>query len=204
MVVEIKGQMFLLGGIIILTVLVIAGSSLRMTDITIQRRTLEIRFEDKIFDNIVSEIENALEFSYGDVEGMTISVYDFGNYSWKKMKEHSLDFILLYVGILANTSSSQMNITVVNIFDDGVNVSLELNTSPPQTDSESLAMFGSWETVFTFSPGEDYLLTITYNQASESVTIETGSGDVYVGFFDVRLETEKSLRRRVFQKSYLL
>jgi hypothetical protein len=198
-----KGQMFLLAAIIIIASIIALGSELRLTGISVQRGNLEMRFESEIFSNVVNELKHALQYSYDSPENMTLNIFDFGNCTREKMAERSLKFKFLFSGIFVNISSNEMNVSVINLMNKPINVTLELNTSPPQTASKiNLKDYGLWSTKFTsITSNTAYSLNISYEK-SHNVTIEVRTKDVYVGFFDVNLESDIALHRNVFQESY--
>ena len=198
-----KGQMFLILATILIVSLVILKGSTTLRSIAKQREVLEASLEYETFQNLLDEFVKALDFSVYEPENITENIFNFGNFSRYKMKEHSIDFLFFFVGCLVNSTTQQMNVTVVNLLGYAIDVNLELNTSIPQTDSQSdIADASSWTTSFSFTPGENYKLTVNYATYTQEVIIETKTNkDVYVGFYDVSLETSEALHKKKFQES---
>jgi hypothetical protein len=198
-----KGQIFLILATILIVSLAILKGTTTLKSIVKQREVLETSLEYETFQNLVNEFVKALDFSIYEPENITRNVFDFGNFSRYKMKEHSIDFLFFYVGCLANSTTQQMNITVVNLLGETIDVSLELNTSIPQTDSQNnIVDASSWTTNFSFIPGENYKLTVNYATYTQDVTIKTKTNkDVYVGFYDISLKTSEAIHKKKFQES---
>jgi len=199
-----KGQMFLLAAIIIMTALIIIRGNVKLYGIVEQRKLLEARFESDIFNNIQNELTKALEFSTNEQENITTNVFDFANFTRDKMVEHSMDFKFLYVGCLANATSHNMNVSLINMMDEPINATLELDGDLKNKDN--MVDGEKWDTIFTITPGTTYELIVSYNNTyNETVTIKTrNNNNVYVGYFDVYLETSDTIHRKNFQKSYKL
>ena len=120
--------------------------------------------------NIVDELVKVIDISYHQSGNITTNVFDFGNFTRKKMTERLLNFKFLYVGSLANVTSQQINVTLVNLLNGPINATLDLNgTSDNQGNIEDAS---SWATNFTFTPGSNYVLTVSYN-ASSSIFSDT-------------------------------
>jgi hypothetical protein len=198
-----KGQMFIILATILIVSLVILKGTTTLRGVTKQREVLEASLEYETFQNLVNEFVKALDFSIYQPENITTNIFDFGNFSRYKMKEHSIDFLFFYVGCLVNSTTQQMNVTVVNLLGETIDVSLELNTSTPQTDSQNdIVDASSWTTSFSFTPGENYNLTVNYATYTQEITIETEtSKDVYVGFYDISLKTPEAIHKKKFQES---
>lgn len=189
--------MFLILAVVIVTSLVILRFSAGTPSIEKELSSLRSKVEGKIFDNIVEELKKSEEFSYYEQDKIVSNVFNFANFTKKKMNERGLDFEFLYVGTLATNTSQQMNITLINFLNKVINATLILNSTPQQTDSKNNIIDGStWSTNFSFTPGTEYLLTLNYTypglitNVTENITIKTKTDkDVYVGFFDVSLVT---------------
>jgi len=198
-----KGQMFLIGAVIIASSLVILKVVSRSSSVMEEIKTLKVRFEGDIFSNLLAEFNRTMDFSFYEPLNITKNVHDFGNFTKRKMVEHSLDLKFVFVGSLANRTIGYMNVSVVNLFGYNINATLTLNDS--QTNTSTVVDYGRWDTNFTITPGSDYILTVTYDSTINNVTIETKSNkDVYVGFFDVSLESSDAIHRSEYQKSITL
>jgi len=165
-----KGQMFLITAAIIIVILVLLRTSINLPGILQREKEVKSRFEKEFFLNIVDELVKVIDISYHQSNNITNNVFDFGNFTRKKMTERLLDFEFLYVGSLADVTSQQINVTLVNLLNRPINATLDLNgTSDNQDNIEDAS---SWSTNFTFSPGSNYVLTVSYN-ASASIFTDT-------------------------------
>jgi hypothetical protein len=161
-----KGQMFLITATIIIVILVLLRTSINLPDILQREKEVKSRFEKEFFLNIVDELVKVIDISYHQSNNITNNVFDFANFTRKKMTERILGFEFLYVGALANVTSQQINVTLVNLLNKPINATLDLNgTSDNQNNIEDAS---SWATNFTFSPGSDYVLTVSYNVSAST------------------------------------
>jgi hypothetical protein len=207
-----KGQMFLLITAVIITSLLILRFSVGTPSIEKELESLRSKFEEKIFDNIVEELKKSEEFSYYEQDKIVSNVFNFANFTRRKMNERGLDFEFLYVGTLANNSNNQMNITIINFLNKAIDATLILNSTPQQTDSKNNIGDGStWNTNFSFTPGTEYLLTLNYTYSTlttnvtEEIIIKTKSDkNVYVGFFDIELKSSEATHKNKFQTNFTL
>jgi hypothetical protein len=199
--------MFLILAAIIVVILVLLKISVNLPDILQRERELKARFEEEFFMNVVDELVKVVEISYYQSSNITNNVFDFGNFTRKKMTERLQSFEFLFVGSITPASEGQatMNVTVVNLLNKPINATLQLNGSVPVNNSE-MEDSSSWTVSYSITQGETHILTVGYNGTySENVTIETKVGkSVYVGFFDVTLTGTETTYKDKFQKSYTL
>lgn len=198
-----KGQMFLIAAFILAATMV--GLKLLVKTPTIQEeiKLLEITLEHDVTSNLMQEIKNSAKFSINEKTNITRNVFDFANFTERKAYERGLEFKFLFVGALANHSNSILNVSVINMLNEPINASLNLNGI---VQTNEIVDNGKWDTYFSFSPGSGYVLTVGYNSTySENVTIKTKSNkDVYVGFFDISFETSTAVYRNKTQETYIL
>ena len=200
-----KGQMFLITSVIIVVILIILKASVNLPSIIEEKKQLESRFEDEFFTNIANCLLEVTEISYHQPENITRNIFDFANFTRKTMNERLLTFNFLYVDTITSYSSSKMNVTVVNLLNKPINISLSLNDS--QSDSmNNINDSTSWNANFNINPGSNYILTIFYNnQFEENLTILTKiTKNTYSGFFDITLTGSEATYKDKFQKSYTL
>jgi len=200
-----KGQMFLISSIIIIVILVILKASANLPNIIEEKKQLESRFEDEFFTNIANCLLEVTEISYHQPENITRNIFDFANFTRKTMNERLLTFNFLYLNAITSYSSSKMNVTVVNLLNKPINVTLTLNDS--QSDSmNNINDSTSWNTNFNINLGNDYILTISYNNQFEgNLTVVTKTTkNTYSGFFDILLIGSEVTYKDKFQKSYTL
>jgi len=199
-----KGQMFLIISVIIVFTLIILKTSINLPDILQQKREMEGRYDKEMFENVKGELVKTIEISYHQSPNITRNVFDFANFTRSKMEERLFDFRLLYVSSITPESGTDMNVTLVNLLNKPINASLSLNGSSQNNDN--MLDSTGWDTSFVITPGDDYILTVSYNNTYESnITIKTASGDSkYIGFFDISLGSLETTYKDKFQKSYTL
>jgi hypothetical protein len=204
-----KGQVFLITTVILIVILVILRAGVNLPDILQRGRKLEGKFEKDFFVNVVNELPKVIEISYHQSSNITNNVYNFGNFTRKKMTEKLQEFEFLYVGSITPRSSGSdtMNVSAINLLNEPINLTLTLNSSPTQTrNHDNMADYNRYDTSFSITQGTHYTLTVSYNETyEENITIETESEkSKYVGFFDVTLTGSETTYKDKFQKSYTL
>ncbi len=194
-----KGQAFIIIAIIISSsLLIIRASSLRPMAVE-ERRQLEVTFENSMYEDIAAEFENVLRYSYYNSSAIPANMLDFGNFSETKLGEHAMDFQMIYIGCVANRTTSYMNISVVNLMGSSVDVNLTLNDT--QSNATTLANYRMWTANFSMTPGKHYILTARYGSDVENVSVNTKSNkDSIVSYFDLRLTSEQAVHRTKFSK----
>lgn len=192
-----KGQMFLLGSVVIVSVLVILRYTIAYPAASEEKKTLEARFENQMFNNMIDELNNSLRFSYPNTTDMTTNVFDFANFSKSKIEEHAMSFRLIYVGSIANRTTNLLNVSLINILNKDMYANITLDG---QSNASLVTNYGKWDTVYTITPGTQYTLSLGYDGTVENITIKTKTTkDVYVGYFYMALETENSLHQASYQ-----
>jgi hypothetical protein len=167
------------------------------------QKKLITHFNKEILENVANELNNAVIFSYNNPDSMIVNAFDFANFTKKKMREHALDLKLFFVLIVENVSTGKMNITALNLMGEKINVSLQLNSSPPQSASiTDLSDYGQWSIDFSIEENTDYSLSIAYSKNSRNITIQVKTSDLCATYFDLIIESEDTLLRRVFERTY--
>ena len=202
-----KGQMFLITAAIIIVILVLLKTGINLPDILQREKELKSRFEKEFFLNIVDELVKVIDISYHQSSNITNNVFDFGNFTRKRMTERLQSFGFLHVGAITPVSSGSdtMNVTYVNLLNKPINATLQLNSFTPVNYSE-MSDSTSWTTNYSITQGQTYDLIVGYNGTySENVTIQTKTNQsVYIGFFDITLTGSETTYKDKFQKNYTL
>lgn len=195
--------MFLVAAFIITVAIVVLRISIKTPTTQEDIELLDITLENSIVSNFRNELENSAKFSIDVKENITTNVFDFANFTERKAAEHALEFEFLFVGSLANVSNNYLNVSVVNMLNKPINVSLNLNGT---IKTSEMGDNTRWDTNFTFTPGSLYVLTVEYNSTYvDNVTIKTKANkDIYVGFFDTTLKTLEATYRNKTQEIYKL
>lgn len=202
-----KGQVFLISAVILIVILVILRIGINLPDVIQSSRKLEGNFEKDFFINVVDELTKVIDISYYQQSNITNNVYDFANFTRKKMIERMLDFDFLYVGSLANITNNETNVTSINFLNKPINITLIWNGNiSSKCNSTNLLNEKVCSDTFSFNASENYVLTVSYNNTyTENVTIETKiNKNIYVGFFDVTLIGKETTYKDKFQKTYTL
>lgn len=202
-----KGQMFLITAAIIVTVLVTMKAFVNLQQISSEKDILDVSLDDLVFKNIKGELETVIKISIQDENATTDNAIDFINFTRNGTMHTSNQLNGVFVGAKVNSTTQLMNITVLNfIGQNNVNFTIRLNTSTPQINSTSLNDFTPWNNNFTFTAGDKYNLTINYTLSytsyEKNITVETRGGrDIYVGFFDIELVSQKATHKTLFQQT---
>ena len=196
--------MFLLSSVVIVVILILLRFSINLPDVIQNKKEMEGKLDRETFENIKSELIKTIKISYQQSTNITNNVFDFSNFTRKKMDERLLDLRILYVGSITPESGTEMNVTVFNLLKKPINASLNLNGSMQNNDN--MIDSDDWDTSFTIVQGQNYILTITYNDTYENnITIETKSGkSKYISFFDILLNGLGTTYKDKFQESYTL
>ena len=86
-----------------------------------------------------------------------------------------------------------------------ISVTLNLNDGSSAQTNDMIDNT-KWDTNFTFTPGTNYNLTVSYNSTyTQNVTIKTKNNkDIYVSFFDITLQTSNAVYTNKTQDTYKL
>lgn len=202
-----KGQIFLILAVITVVVLILLRLTVNLPDITQRERKLQGAFERKFFTNSIEELKKTVEISTNQPVNITTNVFDFANFTRNRMIERLSDFEMLYVSTWTQKTGSQMNVSVINLLNQHLTMTLTLNSSPALTQTNSsLFNMSRWDTNFSISPGTDYKITIRYNNTyGENVTMRTLNGQgFFTSYFDATLRGKEATYKNKFQKTYRL
>ena len=107
-----KGQMFLLTAGVIIAILVALRGFAAVQQISSERDILDVSLENLAFRNIDDEVRRIIGISASTPRNISDNSIDFLNFTRSGSYGHSLDFRVLFVGVLANSTNQTMNITV--------------------------------------------------------------------------------------------
>lgn len=195
--------MFLIGAFIIAVSIILLKIAIKTPTTEEQQKLMEITMENDIASNLREELENSARFSIDQKENITRNVFDFANFTERRAAEHGLEFEFLFAGSYANVSNNYLNVSVINMMNEPINASLNLNGT---VKTSEMGDSTRWDTNFTFTPGSLYVLTVEYNSTYvDNVTIKTKHNkDIYVGFFDAVLKTSDATYTSKIQETYNL
>jgi hypothetical protein len=206
-----KGQFFLISGLIIIVVLLLIKSSLNLAQIIESKRYLEIGLERKEFSNIRDGLVETVELSYNKNETNNVEKYIV--YVRQRLKARTTDLNGLAVGSsfkkVVSGSDTGLNVTVFNFLDETIqSLNLTFYSDPPQSQIFSnVADNSSVKKDFTFSTTSDvnYTLIVNYTTSTESkqysiqIPAEIGKSK-FIGFFDLRMISLRGENRDEFSK----
>jgi hypothetical protein len=192
-----KGQFFIISGLVVVVVLLLIKSSLNLSQLIENKRFLESSLEKKEFSNIRDELVNTVELSYNKNE--TENVENYIVYVRNRLESRAIDLKGIAVEAsfknVTDGSDTGLNVTAFNFLGETIS-SLKLTFSydgSSQTFS-NVADNTSRKKDFTFNTPSDvnYTLSINYITTAESkqyaiqIPIEIGKSK-FIGFFDLRM-----------------
>lgn len=208
-----KGQMFLIGSIIVVIVLVLIKTSINVADVLEKKKFLEAGLEKREFANLRSEVVKASYNAVNYTQNMTNSTNSFVSFLESKLagRTVTLDGVTVNsaYGNLTASTSIPLNVTFYNFFD--VDVSrLILNLSTDYNLPVNFSSIAAGTTVATqftlnLASTRNLSLWVFYELPTEkvtaNVTIPAEIGKTkFVGYFDLRMVTERgTIRDRFFE-----
>jgi len=213
---NIKGQIYLIIAIIVITVMFTLKSSLDTTKLLESKRHLEMSLEREQFENIKNEIYNTVSFSTNQSQNINTNLDNFVKYTRLKLRGRTYDLNGLLVKTVYPSPSSgvdtRINVSVLNFLGKEIrtlNLSFSYAPGANQTFS-SVRDEAVLDSNFTFNTVSDvnYTLTVFYLTQTEAVTevitipVNLGKSK-YVLFTDIRLKSNieeiRDKYRDVFQ-----
>lgn len=186
-----KGQMFLIAAIVIVSSIVILGFNMSSPSASKEVEAMKATFEAEMFDNVITEFNATIDLSSNAPENITSNVVNFASFARSKSADKATTLTLLFVGTVANKTTQKLHVSVLNMLGYAINASLDANAQT--ATNSSMSIDGEWNTTFTMTPGDTYLMNITYNAEGGSATKETievktkNTKDTYTGFFYVQM-----------------
>jgi len=186
-----KGQMFLIAAAIIITSLVILLSNINFVSPDIQKRYIENSLENKIFENVKDEITRVPIYSFYDE--INKNVLNFLQFLEKYLSSKSFDFNAFYISI-NYSGGNKANVTIINFFDNEINVTLVLNSSPEQIESFIAQKNTIYNVSFSVNANDNYNLNVKYEENEENISFNTNKPS-YKYFFDLIFTSDLGIRR---------
>jgi len=198
-----KGQMFLVGVVILLVGIIMLRNFVGVYFTTEEKRHQESFMIDKRIENIKNEYENIIniasiqrKFGNSINESLVEYLSNFSAYMKNEYKSNP-KFKVLYLVIFVN--NSKYSVLLGNFLDDNINASLNVTASIPSlyefgivNDSESrTADFTSTESNFT--------VTLSYRIKNSNITerVYADSNKIF-SFFDLSLVGKDYMVRKKF------
>lgn len=199
-----KGQMFVVGAIIIIIIITLIKTSINLADVLEKKRFLESGVGRLEFANLREEApraaHNALNYSL-NATNVTGSFLAFAE-SKLAGRAISLDGVLVsayYLNLSASTGVP-LNVTVYNLFDTelsrvALNLSTDFGAPANATDLPAGATFFRNFTV-NLASSQNLTLWVFYEHAGErvvqNVTVPAVIGKTkYVGYYDLRMSDDR-------------
>ena len=206
-----KGQMFIIGAVVIITALVLIRTAIDVNEILEKKKFLEAGVERMEFENIRKELPKAASNSINDTQSIANATNGFVSFAEERLIGRTVEFdgitiSSLYVNLTAS-QAEDINVTVYNFFDESVSqVVLNLSTD-----------FGSPVTLSDIAADEVRETSFTVNLAStQDLTLwtyyTTPTGDIvnnitinaeidatkFIPYFDIRMAGERGELRDRF------
>lgn len=209
-----KGQMFLIGAIMVVVTLVLIRTSIDVGDVLEKKSFLEAGLEELEFANIRSEVPKSAFNAINYTQNMTNVTNSFVSFAESKLSARSvqLDGVTVNSQYKNLTASSNilMNVTFYNFFDVDVSraiVNLSTDYGAPITFND-IAPGATRATDFTLNLGssQNLSLWVFYETSTEkvtaNVTIPAEIGKTkFVGYFDLRMNSERGTIRDRFAET---
>ncbi len=197
-----KGQVFLIAAVVIVSSVFILKAGSFTSSIVEERERFEVRLENSIFENLVTELKNSVHYSLFEGMNITKNVHDFANFTRLKSTGHSLELRVFFIGSTANRTTSILNVSTLNLVGESISVNLTLTPSA-QTNTTTISDYGRWDTAFDITPGTNYVIMATYNETVRNVSIKTKSNkDIFNSFFDITVIGDKSVHKEIDDHKY--
>ena len=205
-----KGQFFLISGLIVIIVLLLIKSSLNLAEIIENKRSLEVSLERKEFSNIRDELMNTIELSYNRNETKNVENYIVYVRQRLKFRAVDLDGIAIESSFTRVTSGSDtgLNVTVMNFLGETISsLNVTFSYDGSSQTSSNVVDNTTVKKDFTFSTVSDvnYTLTVNYATSTESkqysiqIPVEIGKSK-FIGFFDLRAKSLRAETKDEFSK----
>jgi len=190
-----KGQMFIIAGLIVIVAIVGLKSILSLQKIVENQRHLVSGFNGLEFNNVRNEMVRTLQISYNDSANMTNNLNDFDSFARDTLNTKSVDFNSLLVEVfyptLQASTNTQVNVTVYNsLGTDLTSLNLSFNGT---SNTFSLKNRYALRTVFTINTAVSNNQTLALNYTtsstsqSENFAVPLNLGASYfIAFFDIR------------------
>lgn len=209
-----KGQIFLIIAIITIVTLMMLRVSLDLNKIMENKRYLESGLERQEFQNVKDEIVKSIVISSKNTAAIANNVNDFAKFARSSLAGRTGELKGLFVHSVHPSVSTgvdtRLNVTVLNILGQEV-VTLNLSLNGSSQIFSSVKDSSTIETNFTFTTSSNANYTLSayyltaYENKTEEVTIPVEIGkSKYVGFFDLRLVSERLEQRDRFTQMYTL
>jgi hypothetical protein len=207
----VKGQMFLIIGIITITVIVMIRTSVNIASIVENKQYIESGLERKQFDNIRDEILKSVSMSYykGNMSDNVVSFIRFVRDSLRAELVEFKGFVVesVFPNVTADANTT-MNITLLNILGLDATVNMTFNSTSKRF---TIVDDGAVQTSFVFNTSSDYNYTLSvfystaYENRTENTTIPVEVGkSKFIGFFDLKMISTRLEQSDRFTKTYVL
>lgn len=187
-----KGQFFLISGCVVIVVLLLIKSSLNLSQIIENKRSLEISMERKEFLNIKEQIYRAIDYSCNKNESENIEKYL--KYVKNRLKGRTLELEGMVIEAFYNTTEPEgiLNLVILNLLGEKI-LSLNLSFNDSEKYFSGLEDGSTLYTNFTFtiSSNQNYNLCLNYSTLKQKkdysilIPVELNKSKL-VAFFDLK------------------
>lgn len=199
-----KGQVFLIGAIIIVLVLVLIRTSVNVADVVQRKNFIETGLERTEFDNIRSEVIKSASNAINDTQEIANETNSFVAFAEDKLNGRTLQLdgatVIVTYENLQESTDTDLDVTLYNFFDaDMLNATLNLSTDFSSPTNFNTTAAGETESAqFTLNLGSSQNLTlwvfyeVSGRQYVQNVTIPAEiSKTKSVVYADLRMTSER-------------
>lgn len=199
-----KGQVFVIGAIIIVLVLVLIRTSINVADIIQEKNYIEAGLERTEFANLRNEVPKSTYNTINNTGNMTNTTVSFIAFAEEKLAGRTLQFdgvaVISIYNTLPASTDTQLNVTLYNFFEDNMNnaiVNLSTNFNSPATFA-NVSSGTTRSTAFTLNLASSQNLTMwifydvsgVYHVQNVTIPAEIGRSKA-VNYYDLRLKSER-------------
>lgn len=210
-----KGQMFLIGSIILVVALILIKTSINVDEVLEKKMFLESGLEKTEFANLRLEVPKSAYNSLNNTQNMTNITNAFIAFAENKLAGRTvrLDGVSINsaYGNLTASTSVPLNVTFFNFFDVDI-TAVVMNFSSNFSNPISLGLIPAGSSKFqnftiNTASSQNMTLWVLYQTSTESVVqnitipADVGQKTKFVGYFDMRMTGERGTIRDRFNET---
>lgn len=204
-----KGQIFLIIAVITIIIIVLIKTSMSLVDVIENKRSLEAGLERLEFRNVRNEMERTIQITYNQ-SNTTANTEKYFNSAKNFTSSAGYELTGFFVETAhpkINGSDQRFNVSALNLLGEEI-INLDFEFNGDTANFTYVAESSRAETNFTINTGTDvnYTLSVHYKtptvEDTEGMLIQVEMGESkFIGFYDLRLETDKTKNQDKFVKT---
>ena len=209
-----KGQLFIIGAVVIITALVLIRTAIDVSEILEKKKFLEAGLERMEFENIRKELPKAASNSINDTQSMSNATNEFILFTDNHLIDRTIEFDgisinSLYVNLTAS-QAEDINVTVYNFFEEELSqVILNLSTdfnSPVTLNNVAAGEVRETSFSINIASTQDLTLWAFYNTPTgdivHNITLNAEiDATKFIPYFDIRMTDERGELRDRFTET---